>query len=132
MQRIYLALFVMLLASNCFSGCSNSIARQVPVYPVDGQLYVDGKPAVGALVTFHPTGGNATPSKEVVVRADGHFVATQPDGAVGLPEGTYSLTATWPESGTDRLAGKYADKASPLAQVTVTSGINLIPPIKLP
>ena len=127
-----MTILMVMLASSFLSGCSRSNARQVPVFPVDGQLFVDGKPAVGALITFHGTDANATPAREAVVRPDGHFVALQPDGAIGLPEGTYSLTATWPEGDTDRLAGKYADKAKPIAQVTVTSGINFIPAIKLP
>jgi hypothetical protein len=114
------------------SACSQPESRQnaVPVYPVEGKLFVGGKPAAGAVVMFH-SGGDG-PKHSTKVRDDGRFVPTQTDGAVGLPEGSYSLTVTWQENEKDRFQGKYADPAKPAAKLTVRSGVNLIPPIRLP
>jgi len=121
------------LVLGCFAiGCSKSESRPnaVPVYPVDGQLLVGGKPASGAIVTFHLSGSLTILT--ATVRDDGRFVPAQADGAVGLPEGDYGVSVTWPEGGTDRLAGKYGDSSKPVAKLTVRPGVNLIPPIKLP
>ncbi len=114
-------------------GCSKTVERQVAVFPVDGQLSVGGQPAVGAVVTFHAQNADASSQPITAkVRDDGHFVAVQPDGANGLPEGEFSLTAIWLEGEKDRLAGKYSDPAQPLSKITVKPGINLLPPIRLP
>ena len=126
---VTMPLFVMTLL---VSACSQSESRQnaVPVYPVEGKLLVAEKPAAGAIVMFHS--GADGPKHSTKVRDDGRFVPTQTDGAVGLPEGSYSLTVTWPENEKDRFQGKYADPVKPAAKLTVRSGVNLIPPIRLP
>ena len=108
------------------SGCSRQEMQTVAVFPVDGQLLIAGKPAVGAVVSFLPTGGAAprTPI-EAVVREDGHFAPTQPDGAIGLPEGEYALSL------------RRAAAANPPAQeealgsVTVKRGVNFMQPLRL-
>ena len=69
---------------------------------------------------------------EAEVRADGHFVPTQPDGAIGLPAGEYVLTARWEQAEQDRFGGKYSDPEKPFATIRVTEGINLLRPFKLP
>jgi hypothetical protein len=126
--------FLVLLCSLTIHGCSKSNDRAVAVYPVDGQLFVGGQPAVEAVVVFHPTVSEAN---AVVVTAEvglnGHFIATQPDGAAGLPEGDYRLTATWPDGDgdTDRFNGKYSDPEQPLMEISVKPTINLLPPIRL-
>lgn len=121
-----------LLVALALPGCSNPPSRPdaVTVYPVEGRLFVGGKPAAGAVVSLHPGGGGTPVTAKV--RDDGRFVPTQSDGAVGLPEGAYSLTATWTDGGKPRLAEKYADPAKPIARLTVRPGVNLMPPIKLP
>ena len=123
---------VPLVAACAVVGCSNSNSRSgaVPVYPVEGRLFVGRKPALGAVISFKPDGEG--PMVTAKVHDDGRFVPAQTDGAVGLAEGRYSLTATWEEGGADRFAGKHADPTKPLARLTVKRGFNLIPPIQLP
>lgn len=122
---------LLLLVGN---GCNKKPEATFPVFPVDGQILAAGKPAVGAVVTFHPVpAGEAAPSfiATALVRADGHFLPTLPDGRIGLAAGKYVLTAVWNEGEADRWKGKYADPQHPIQQITVITGLNLIPPIKL-
>ena len=117
----------------CISfGCSKSGARpsSAPIYPVEGRLFVGVTPAFGAVVSFHSD--RDAPIITTKVRDDGRFVPVQADGAIGLPEGEYSLTATWPDATTDRFAGKHADPKKPIARLQVKPGVNRIPPIRLP
>ncbi len=125
-------LMVPLVAACAMVGCSKSGSRPdaVPVYPVEGRLLVGGRPGAGALITFHPAGEG--PAVTTTVHDDGRFVPAQSDGAVGLAEGSYTLTARWPEGGTDRFAGKHVDPTKPIARLTVQRGFTLIPPIQLP
>jgi hypothetical protein len=115
------------------AGCFSEGERRVAVFPVDGQLLFQGQPAVGAVVSFHPRpGGPGEAARDAVVRDDGHFVPTQPDGAVGLPAGEYALTVRWGDPASDRLGGKYANPDQPLSTIRVTEGINFLSPFKLP
>lgn len=123
---------VPLFAACILIGCSSYESRTdaVPVYPVEGRLFVGKKPAAGALVSFHPEGEGKVVT--TTVHDDGRFTPTQGDGAIGLAKGTYAITATWPEGKTDRFAGKNADPTRPLTRVTVQGGFLLIPTIQLP
>lgn len=123
---------ILLLASLTHVGCSSPESRPdpVPVFPVEGRLSVGKRPAVGAIVIFHPSKGGT--NFTATVWQDGRFVPKQSDGAVGLPEGDYSLTVTWMENESDRLVGKYGDPARPIATVSVKPGINFVPPVELP
>lgn len=113
-------------------GCSGSDGRpeSAPIFPVDGRLFVGRRPATGALVSFHPSDGG--PIVVAQVLEDGRFFPKRPDGAIGLPEGAYVLTATWPDDGSDRFGGKHSDSSKPIARLNVKAGVNLIPPIRLP
>ncbi len=114
------------------TGCGQEPDRRFAVFPVDGQLLVDGQPAVGAVVTFHPQGSELIDVvTTATVRDDGHFVPSQADGAVGLPEGPYKLTVVWDDGGSDRFKGRYANPDQPIGEVDVQPSINLLAPIKL-
>jgi hypothetical protein len=108
--------------------CSDKDYAEVPVYPASGTLTVEGEPAYGAYVTFHPvddvgmTKGNRPFSR---VSEGGTFTVTTYDTGDGLPEGKYDVTVTWPEDpeargpSPDRLDGQYADPKSSGLQVTI-------------
>ncbi|MBP3954423.1 hypothetical protein J8F10_03850 [Gemmata sp. G18] len=116
-------------------GCGPGEPPRVAVYPVRGELFVGGKPAAGAVIVFHPTGDPAAPRPRATVAADGAFRPQFRDDTEGIPAGEYVLTVTWREApigmSPDRLKGKHADPARPVARVTVGPGESVIPAIRL-
>jgi hypothetical protein len=114
------------------NGCQPADNRPFTVYPVDGQLIFQNKPAAGAEVTFVPDEANPTVfSLTCTVDSKGHFVPKQADGAIGLPVGTYRLTVVWPLDNQDRFAGKYASPETPLTTVEIGTTVNILPPIRI-
>jgi hypothetical protein len=107
-----------LLASSCGG------RKQAPVYPVQGQVSVLGKPATGALVVFHPMGNEdpRAPRPSGYVREDGSFSLTTYTPDDGAPEGEYRVVISWtdpaarpdPASGEvpNRLPARYASPTS--------------------
>jgi hypothetical protein len=70
--------------------------RQPGKYPVRGTVTAaDGKPAVGAVVMFHPAG--AKTEKAIVGGADdkGEFVMTTDQPGDGVLAGEYTVTVVW-------------------------------------
>src|SRR5262249_2552105 len=73
---------------------------RVKVYPVHGKVVDEkGKPAVGAIVMFHPV---APPGKNVeavsgTVDESGEYRLTTYTNGDGAPAGEYVVTITWPE-----------------------------------
>ena len=110
-------------------------------YPVKGSLLVDGKPAKGATVSFHP--------KEIVGdkpylptgRTDdnGEFSLATFVTDDGAPAGEYDVTVVWhvrynPISTLwegDKLNGQYATKAKSTLRVTVEKRPQQLPPFEL-
>src|SRR5262245_31329915 len=105
------------------AGCGGKKA----VVPVEGRVLYKGQaPAAGALVVFHPVGGQAAPGAArptAAVKEDGSFRPTTYEPEDGLPEGEYHVTIIWPEAvkpsalgdrearamPKDRLPGRYGD-----------------------
>ena len=119
------------------AACSAKPPARPPVYPVRGELLVNGKPAVGAVVSFHPV-GNLTPDAvkpQATVETDGTFRPNTYDLRDGAPAGEYALTVYWPGGkgpiGPDRLKGRYGNPARPVLKVTVKAGDNVLDPIRL-
>jgi hypothetical protein len=82
-----------------------SCSSQKRVYPVEGKVLFDGRPAAGATVQFHPTGAN---DKEPIVPqaqvgTDGTFRLTTFEFEDGAPAGHYAITVFWglPSKGGD-------------------------------
>jgi len=127
-------ILLLLLVATCqvgSAGCARPVARTFAVYPVDGELFVDGKPAVGVVVTFVPEAGQpGVMGATATVRSDGHFIPTQPDGAIGLREGRYDLTVQW-LSGQGPSGGTASDTRTSIGSCSVKPGVNFIPPIRI-
>jgi hypothetical protein len=136
------ALLVLLLALGVTS-CSNG---HKPVYPVHGQVVDSGdKPAVGALIVFHPMGVRkddvVTPRPVAQVDETGAFRLTSYTKGDGAPAGEYAVTIMWPAprknplepQGPDQLKGAYNDPSAPKIRFRVEEQPdNQVPLIKLP
>ncbi|HXG10568.1 MAG TPA: hypothetical protein VNK04_12475 [Gemmataceae bacterium] len=69
------------------------------LYPVVGQVFVDGEPAVGAIVVLHPVGNDdpAAPRPIGKVKGDGSFHLSTPPYGSGAPAGEYEVAIVWPD-----------------------------------
>src|SRR5262245_45090988 len=119
---------VLLLAS-----CSKTSDRK-PVFPVRGQVLVQGKPAAGAYVAFHPVNDLDNPRRLRalgIARPDGTFEASTYLPTDGVPAGEYAVTIYWPgplppdaqpgDFGPDLLKLRYMDPKKPFCHVTIGS-----------
>jgi hypothetical protein len=132
-RRVLLVLVAVVAAS-----CSRS--DRVTVFPVQGIVQGQGKPATGALVVFHPLDASEALQKlrpAGNVDADGKFFLSTYAPRDGAPPGKYRVTVVWASPaqderpGPDRFGGRYANpKESPL-MATVTEGDNHIEPFVL-
>jgi len=126
-----------LLCSACSSG-------RKPVYPVKGQLLVNGKPAANAQILFHPTEGAPDELRPAGHTDDeGYFTLTSYVNGDGAPEGSYNVTVTWfrvYRNGNhanaevrryNALPKQYAQPASSNLHATVNKGSNVLLPLEL-
>ncbi len=130
-------------------GCSSRRPGQREVFPVKGQLFVDKKPAVGAVVWLHSvellnSGANpatlaAEPRPCGIVQADGSFVVSTYDPGDGAPIGRYRLAIFWTKNtgpgdsgGANLLPARYQNPNNPsLPVVEVKRESNVLPPLYL-
>lgn len=124
-----------ILLAGLLSGCGGD--SHPKTYPVTGKVVLKSgqKPAVGAIVTFHPkspVGGPGQPNPSGTVKEDGSFVLTTFRGEDGAPEGEYGVTVRWPVqtkvglgdaggAGGDQLRGRYSDPATTRLTARVTA-----------
>jgi hypothetical protein len=82
------------------AGCELSEPKLKPVFPVRGSVFVEGKPAVGAVVMFHPlplgSGSTRSLTSRGTVGPDGNFRLTTYNTDDGAPEGEYAVAVYWP------------------------------------
>jgi len=120
------------------SGCSREKNYvEAPIYPTSGKLLVDGEPAEGAFIMFHPvdevglTKGNKPFAR---VGKDGYFSLTTYDTHDGAPAGEYEVSIRWPENpnargpSPDRLEGRYATPEKSKLSVTIEPPKTILPP----
>jgi hypothetical protein len=116
------------------------------VYPIRGQVFVNGEPAKGAAVAFHPAvnvnptdkkqAKNKVPSASAIIEGDGSFQLTTYSLFDGAVAGDYFVTVTWREErpgdseavihGPDKLGERYTQKGNGL-KATVVTGKNNLP-----
>jgi hypothetical protein len=111
------------------AGCGDG---RKPVFTVRGKvLTADKKPAVSALVTFHPATADPKDPARPVGRVDeqGEYKLTTYTEHDGAPAGEYTITVVWPApkktpfepEGPDRLGGRLARPDRSPHKVTVES-----------
>jgi hypothetical protein len=92
-------------------GCGDSLIQ------VSGSVIVDGKPAEGAVVLFHPEKNDTGLVSSAVSGSDGKIIPVT-DMKPGLLAGDYRITVTWtgppkPSKGTSVFWGMGSDKDLP-------------------
>lgn len=133
-------LLVYVLGCCIVSGCGGTSLQQL-----SGSITVNGAPAVGALVIYHPQGAGKIATG--VADADGKYQLVT-DAEVGVTPGKYQITVTWPdpnhkqeagsllspassEPGPDVLKGKFARKEASTLSADITTDIKDLPPIAI-
>lgn len=137
----WLLLLMWLLA---VGGCSSSITPPATV-PVGGLVLIQGKPAAGIRVTFHPQFdiGKIDYRPYGETGADGRFTLSTGAPGNGAPVGVYLVTFEKPglespkasnflETEIDEFRGKYSDPEQSSWEVTVERGGNELDPFELP
>ncbi|HEY2840409.1 MAG TPA: hypothetical protein VGJ26_14730, partial [Pirellulales bacterium] len=122
-------------------GCGKSGPPRKTVYPVSGQVLVDGKPAEQAVVYLHPVKKVENLGRPFgTVKADGSFQIGTYLSNDGAPAGEYAVTVVWQKnmivegeerSGPDQLGDRYSNPSQPIAKITVIEGENILKPIQL-
>jgi hypothetical protein len=80
-----------------------SCSRGPAFYPVSGSAVFEGRPAAGAVLTFHRVGdSNKANLPHAVVRDDGTFSVTTVDPGDGAAAGKYAVTVIWRKKGKNR------------------------------
>jgi hypothetical protein len=116
-------------------------------YSVHGRVSVDGKPAEGVTVVFHPLEQTDPPLQPyAVVGSDGSYkllswLVEERELKEGAPAGEYKITCVWYPADLgkyggvgelpDRLGGKYSDKDKSGLTATVAEAPTEVPPIEL-
>jgi hypothetical protein len=140
MQLRFLAAFC--LGACTLAGCGGGAG----LVPVIGQITVDGKPAEGAVLLFHPLSPSVTSVSSAVANADGSFSPVT-NSEKGMPVGSYKVSVTWPdpsvkpserdlmmgtvEPGPDLLRGRYQTKDRSDISVEVAADTKTLPAIEL-
>jgi hypothetical protein len=139
---VYSARLLLVVAVLATTSCSSDA-----LHPVRGKVVVGDKPAAGAVIMFHPDGGdvNSVPATAVAA-ADGSFTLATGDKP-GARAGKYVVTVVWPDPGKkptqqqimmglaqdapDVLGGRFATKEASRLRAEVVPGPNNLEPFDL-
>jgi hypothetical protein len=134
------------VALSVLAGCSGDQGR-FPVNYVTGAVFVNGKPAAGARLFFHPLADPASPRALrpfAEVEADGSFEVNTYLAGDGAPTGDYVVTVYWPapppakgrfsdeSMPPDRLKDVYSNPRTSKLRAHIIRGDNVLPPFQLP
>jgi hypothetical protein len=106
------------------------------VYPVWGEVFLNGEPATGAVVHFHPADKEEGSPGFAVVQEDGSFQLSTFGTNDGAQPGDYIVTLNWRDeekvddeivNGPDRFGERYSTPANSKLHATVTAGENVVP-----
>ena len=130
-----------LVLAGSLVGCGKAGPSLVPA---KGTITVDGKPADGAVLIFHPAAGKGTIAS-AAADAAGAFTITS-NGNPGIVTGSYKVTVTWPdpakkpkefklggsiEDAPDLLEGRFVTVDKAATTVEITTATKELPPIAL-
>jgi hypothetical protein len=126
MKRLLLALVCLTLCS-----CAEKAPDRKPVYPLTGQVLVDGQPARRVSVFCHDVkgmDGKQPTLSSSTTDQDGKFAMTTYETGDGVPQGEYVLTFEWYDGVPggaplpDKLKHRYADVKASKVRATVKAG----------
>lgn len=133
-----------LAAAILTAGCSSGNQGEAPVFPVKGKISLDGEPAGGAFVVFHPKSPASVSDRDrrpsAQVQPDGSFELTTHSQADGAPAGEYAVTVQWNKlikQGNDTIAGPniipppYAKPDTTPLEVTIKESSNQLDPFQI-
>ena len=129
-----------LAALGLLCGCGPPDEVRPELHPAQGTLTINGRPAEGALLVFHPADGRPFDSRgtrpTATVDADGAFELKTYQTGDGAPAGDYRVAVLWladPDSDSpwDKLGGRFADPEAADLRVSVEPGHALLDPIRL-
>lgn len=114
----------------------------LPVHPVSGQVFFNGKPAVGAMVVLHRVSEPLPPDVSPVATtgADGGFQISTYQAGDGAPAGDYVATVEWRKvvgqggssvPGPNVIPAKYGKRDSSPLKVTVSDSSNTWEPFRI-
>jgi len=118
------------------SGCGEAQAPRTPVFPVSGQVRVEGDSASGALVVFHSV-SKTTPPASATADGEGRFKLTTYETGDGAPAGEYTVTVSLRKlvtkegssiAGPNVLPEKFASPTTTPFKVTVAAAPNELKP----
>jgi hypothetical protein len=123
------------------SGCGN-----VSLVPVTGTLLVDGEPAEGATLLFHPQSPAPSKLSTATTDASGKFSLVC-EAESGIPVGSYKVSVIWPDpsvqptaaqkmtgmfdAGPDLLKGRYESREKSNIVIEITSSTRELQPLEL-
>jgi hypothetical protein len=136
-----------LVGLTCLMPASCGTKGQKPVFPVQGEVFVQSQPADGALIIFRPAGGEPNLDEWThgfprgTVGPDGTYRMSTYGNQDGAPAGEYIVQIRWdaPPTATedepseeeqpppDRLGGRYMNPSSSTLRATVETKPNVIP-----
>jgi hypothetical protein len=82
------------------AGCD----RGLSLVKVQGKVTVDGKPANGAVILFHPQSQENGSVSSAVASDQGTFSPVT-NGEPGIPAGVYQVTVSWPDPSVKKSEG---------------------------
>lgn len=124
----------------CLCGCGAEEEVRPDLYPVEGSLIINGKPAGGAMLVLHPANGKNFDERgsrpRATVNEDGTFHVTTYQNGDGAPVGDYRVALLWfddPDSNNpwDKLGNQYANPEKTEIRVSVQEGENAWEPIQI-
>ena len=127
----------LLFAAFLVVGCGGD--GRVPLFPANGSVQVDGKPAAGVVVRLVPA--DALDDRDALqpfatTGDDGTFALGTYDKGDGAPAGRYKVTLFQPDRPpgpshpNDLLGGQYADAQRSGLEVVIAEGPNTLKPFE--
>jgi hypothetical protein len=116
--------------------CGSCSQEDNGLYPVWGEVRIDGSSAAGATVFFHRQDANPNEEQMMmgIVQDDGSFELVCGSLGAGAPPGEYDVLIEWkevlgqsqgrPQRGPDKLNGRFADRRHPRLHATVKAEAN--------